>query len=105
MAAHTALARQLGYTEVELQALDTVEQSSFDPELRTALRYAEQITRDAHTVTDAFYAELKKHYSDTEILELTCVIGLSNYFNRFTTALKVDLSGTNQPYDAAPAVR
>jgi len=98
------LARQLGYTEEELEALgDSQSSELFDPAVKAALLYAEKTTRDAHTVTDAFFAELRRHYTDTQILELTCVIGLTNYWNRFTTALRVDLSGTDEPYDAPGA--
>jgi alkylhydroperoxidase family enzyme len=104
VAGHTALARQLGYTEAQLEAMDRAAGSDlFDPAVKIALEYAERMTRDAHTVTDAFFADLRRHYSDTQILELTCVVGLTNYWNRFTTALRIDLSGTNEPYDAPSA--
>ena len=94
------MARQLGYTEEELEALSNSQASAlFDPAVKVALLYAEKMTRDAHTVTDALFDELRRHYTDTQILELTSVIGLTNYWNRFTTALRIDLSGTNEPYD------
>ena len=100
------MARQLGYTEAELQALDRLEEPDvFDPPTAAALRYAELATSNAHAVTDELFAELRRQFSNEEILELTCVIGLSNYFNRFTTALRVDLSASNEPYDTAPPVR
>jgi len=57
------------------------------------------MTRDAHRVDDRLFAEMKKHYCDSEIMEITAVVGLTNYWNRFTTALRIDLSGTNEPYD------
>ena len=95
------MARQLGYTDAEIDAVTgPAESATFGPAAGAALRYAELMTRDAHTVTDAFFSELKTHYTDTQIVELTCVIGLTNYFNRFTTALRIDLSGSNAPYDA-----
>ena len=94
------MARQLGYTEEELSALeDRRKRERFDPGVRLALEYAELMTRDAHRVTDEFFSTLKGHYNDAQILELTCVVGLTNYWNRFTTALRIDLSGTNEPYD------
>jgi alkylhydroperoxidase family enzyme len=94
------LARQIGYTEEEIAALDRFATSeAFDPALRTALRYAERMTRDAHRVDGALFAEMKVHYSDAEIVEITSVVGLTNYWNRFTTALRIDLSGTDEPYD------
>ena len=67
--------------------------------MEAALRYADLMTPDAHDVTDAFFAGLKRHYTDDQILELSCVIGLANYWNRFTAALRIDLSGTDEPYD------
>lgn len=100
MAGHTALAGQLGYTKEEIDALDgDLAAGGFDPALSAALQYAERMTRDAHTVTAAQFEGLKRHYSDRQILELTCVVGLTNYWNRFTTALRIDLSGSNEPYD------
>jgi alkylhydroperoxidase family enzyme len=101
MAGHTALARQIGYTEEEIADLDRVAQSeAFDPALRAALLYAEAMTRDAHRVDGKLFAEMKRHYQDSEIMEITSVVGLTNYWNRFTTALRIDLSGTDEPYDA-----
>lgn len=94
------MARQIGTTEEEIAALDRVAESgAFDPALRTALLYAERMTRDAHRVDAALFSEMKKHYTDAEIVEITAVVGLTNYWNRFTTALRIDLSGTDEPYD------
>lgn len=94
------MARQIGYTEKEIDALAKVAESQlFDPAFKTALLYAEAMTRDAHRVDDRLFAEMKKHYRDSEIMEITAVVGLTNYWNRFTTALRIDLSGTNEPYD------
>ena len=94
------MARQIGYSDEEVAALEKVaESNAFDPALKTALLYAEAATRDAHRVDDKLFAEMKRHYSDSEIMEITAVVGLTNYWNRFTTALRIDLSGTNEPYD------
>ena len=94
------MARQLGYTEEELAALDDAQKRvAFEPAVRIALEYAELVTRDAHRVTDEFFERLEIHYTDSQILELTSVIGLTNYWNRFTSALRIDLSGTDEPYD------
>jgi alkylhydroperoxidase family enzyme len=105
MAGHTALARQLGYTEQELADLERHAQSeAYDLALKAALRFAELMTKDAHRVTEEVFAEMRRHYDDSEILEISCVVGLTNYWNRFTTALRIDLSGTDEPYDS-PASR
>ena len=94
------MARQLGYSEEEIAALDlSGDTPLFTEPMRVSLRYAERMTRDAHTVDAALFGEMKRHYTDAQILEITCVVGLTNYWNRFTTALRIDLSGTNEPYD------
>lgn len=94
------MARQLGYTDREVEALDgPAESGPFDPPLRIALQYAELVTRDPHEVSEDFFAELRRHYQDPEIVELTSVIGMASYWNRFSSALRIDLSGTDEPYD------
>lgn len=102
------MARQIGYSQEEIDALGHIpdtepEEGSppgpFDPALTTALVYAKKMTGDAHHVTDGLFARMRRHWTDTQILEITCVVGLANYWNRFTTALRIDLSGTNEPYD------
>ncbi len=95
------MARQLGYTEEQIEVLGRrIEQERFEPRVALALEYAERMTRDAHTVTEELFARMKESFSDQEILEITCVVGLTNYWNRFTTALRIDHSGTDAPYDA-----
>ena len=59
---------------------------------RLALRYAEKVTESGHAVTDEEYEELMRYFSDVEILEITLVIGLFNYFNRVNDALRVEVT-------------
>jgi len=99
------LARQLGYTQEQIDALrPDLEDGFFEPALGAALEYATRMTRDPHEVTDELFEELRRHYSDTRILELSCVVAMANYFNRLTAALRVDLSGSDIPYDEADPV-
>ncbi len=57
---------------------------------KAALRLAERMTRDAHTVDDQLWAELRQHFDEGEIVELAAAIGLFNYFNRFNDALRME---------------
>ncbi len=101
MAGHNALARRIGWTEDDIAALDDgADYNHFEDPLAAALAYAERMTRDARTVTDELFARMKSHYTAAQILEITCVVSIANYFNRFTTALRVDPSGSNRPPDA-----
>lgn len=60
--------------------------------MKVALRYAEQMTEDSRQVSDALFIELSHHFSEGAILELTAVVGLFNYFNRFNNALAMDIT-------------
>ncbi|GCE18849.1 carboxymuconolactone decarboxylase family protein [Dictyobacter kobayashii] len=55
-----------------------------------ALRYAEIVTTSARDVDEELWDELQSHFDDGEIVELTTVIGMFNFFNRFADALKLD---------------
>ena len=91
LASHTILARGLGWTDDQLSNLaDWQRRDDFSPAEKAALRLAETVTRDAHAVTDEQFNELRGYYSEGEIVELLCAIGLFNYFNRFNNALKME---------------
>ena len=90
LASHTILARGLGWTDDQLGHLaDWAKRDDFTSAEKAALRLAETVTREAHAVTDEQFAELRTFYSEGEIVELLCAIGLFNYFNRFNNALQM----------------
>ncbi len=92
MAAHTALAGQLGVSEELLDALYHIDQYQhlFSERQLVALRFAEIMTTDAREVDEALWDELQAHFDDGEIVELATVIGLFNFFNRFADALQLE---------------
>jgi alkylhydroperoxidase family enzyme len=92
MASHTALARRLGATDTMLAAVRGVGPTDiavFQPAWATALAYADAMTVSGHAVTDELYAALTRDWDGGQIVEITMVIGLFNYFNRFNDALRV----------------
>jgi uncharacterized peroxidase-related enzyme len=91
LASHLVLAKGLGWTDDQLANLPNwTTREDFTPAEKAALRLAETVTRDAHSVSDQQFAELSGFYSEGEIVELLCAIGLFNYFNRFNNALKME---------------
>ena len=91
LASHTILAKNLGWTDEQLAHLaDWPRRDDFTAAEKAALRLAETVTRDANAVSDEQFAELRGFYSEGEIVELLCAIGLFNYFNRFNNALKME---------------
>lgn len=90
LASHTRLAKGLGWSEDQLTHLaDWPRRDDFSPGEKAALRLAETVTRDAHALSDEQFAELRTYYSEGEIVELLCSVGLFNYFNRFNDALQM----------------
>jgi uncharacterized peroxidase-related enzyme len=103
LASHTILAKNLGWTGEQLTHLaDWPRREDFTPAEKAALRLAETVTRDANAVSDEQFAELRGFYSEGEIVELLCAIGLFNYFNRFNNALKME---PTKPGEGGPAKR
>jgi len=90
LASHTRLAKGLGWSDEQLANLaDWRQRDDFTAAEKAALRLAETVTRDAHALSDEQFAELREYYSEGEIVELLCSIGLFNYFNRFNDALQM----------------
>ena len=90
LASHTILARGLGWTAEQLDNLAAWQsREDFTAAEKAALRLAEVVTRDANSLSDEQFQELRSFYDDGEIVELLCSIGLFNYFNRFNNALRM----------------
>ena len=86
------MARRLGATDAMLHGVrsdGTTGLEQFEPAWRIALHYADAVTVSGHAVTDELYAELARHWDAGQIVEITQVIGLFAYFNRFNDALRV----------------
>jgi uncharacterized peroxidase-related enzyme len=104
LASHTILAKKLGWTDDQLAHLaDWSRREDFTPAEKAALRLAETVTRDANAVSDEQFAELRSFYSEGEIVELLCAIGLFNYFNRFNNALRMQPTKPGEGGCAVPA--
>ena len=63
-----------------------------EPE-RLALDYAERMTITGQSVDDAFFARLKQHYSEGQIVELTAAIAFENFRSKFNPPLGVEAQG------------
>ena len=85
------MARRHGWSEEQIENLGEFEKrDDFTTAEKVALRLAERMTIDSHTVDDELWKELRSHYDEGEIIELAAAIGLFNYFNRFNDALKME---------------
>ena len=64
----------------------------FDPRERAMLAFVTELSRE-RKVSDATFARLRAHASDTEIAELTWLTAIGNYFNLMSAALELESDG------------
>ena len=64
----------------------------FSARERAALAYVESIARD-HRVDDATFAELRRVFDESEIVEITWVNALEQYFNAINAGLGIGSDG------------
>ena len=53
--------------------------------------YAVQVTTNPQRIRDRVFVELRKHFSEEQIVELTLRTALCGFFNRFNDALMIDI--------------
>ena len=82
-------------TEEMVAALSDFEKGDFTPRETVALRFATLMAQDHHRLDDAFFRELRAHFTDPEIIELGMVTGQFIGFGRLIAAL--DLENPHQP--------
>ena len=57
---------------------------------------AERMALDPHTVTDEFFAKLKEHFSEDEIVEMVFACGIFNWGNKFNITMNMDSSDESE---------
>ena len=85
-----AYALKEGLTADQVRAIADWQASDlFSARQRALLSYTDAMTRDID-VADGVFAELRKYFSERQVVELTMLIGAYNMLTRFLRALKVD---------------
>ena len=89
--AHSASGKKNGVTEEQIKNLAFYQRSAaFDAKEKATLLYAERVTRGASGIREGAVNELKQHFSDDQIVELTLTICIANFTNRFNDALLIN---------------
>jgi len=96
--------RTIGENEQRLYSLDAWRECPFytDRE-RAALEWTEAVTRitDGH-VPDAIYEEVRRHFNEKELSDLTFAVATINAWNRLCIAARI-VPGSYQPSIQQPA--
>ena len=72
-----------GILEPDCPGLDEVD--------RLVRDYAVQVTRNAQTMRDAIFDDLRRHFSEEQIVELTVRTALCGFFNRVNDAMQIGM--------------
>ena len=88
---NTAVCRKQGVPEDKLEAIARyAEHPGFTERERAALAYAEMVTISPNDVTDAQFAELRRLFTEREIVELTAQAAFENFRARFNRSLRIE---------------
>jgi uncharacterized peroxidase-related enzyme len=90
--AHSPAARRAGVTQEQIAALTFYERSPlFDEKEKAVLLYTERVTRAAGAgLRDAAMGDLKRLFSEDQVVELALVICMANFTNRFNNGLRIE---------------
>ncbi|MFT4637052.1 MAG: alkylhydroperoxidase family enzyme [Verrucomicrobiales bacterium] len=81
----------LGLEDQKILALADYETSDlFNEKERITLRYADAITCSDRDVDDALFAQVRSHFSEDEMVELTTLVAWENCSSKFNRALRVE---------------
>ena len=85
------MARRHGYSDDQLQNLaDFEKRPDFSEKEKVAIRVAEKMTRGNGHLEEGLWQQLRQHFDEGEVVELTSAVGLFNYFNRFNNAVEME---------------
>jgi len=77
-------------TEAKIAAIDDETSDLLTPRERVAIKFAEKLAVDHHKVDDAFWAELRAHLSEAEVIELAAHAAMYIGFGRLNEIIGID---------------
>lgn len=94
LAAHNRIGLEVGLTQEQVNDIaDWTDSDHFDEAERATLQYTDEVSRDVR-VSDETFAEIERHFSQREIVELTVSIGFYNMVCRVLEPLQIDMEKT-----------
>ena len=95
---NSALGRAVGFSDDKIAAIEGDYQATdlFTPAEKAAIAWAECLTLRTYHQKPEVMKELKNHFSNEQIVEITMVSGFFNFWNRFTDGLQVDIEASEQ---------
>ena len=91
-----------GATEDLVAKLADFEASDLPERTKTALRLADKLSGDYRSVDADFMAELRRHFTDDQILDLGMTIAFASGWQRFIEAFQIVPDRWTRPSPPAP---
>jgi len=88
---HIASSKRAGLTAEDWTALKAGNYSRYNEKERAALTYVEKLTRAPHEIAEKDFDDMKRHFSDPEVVDIHMLAGLANLTNRVTDPLGLEL--------------
>ena len=87
------LGQALGLTEAELEALQGDYRASplFDAREKAVLAWSEAMTLNTAKSDDAVWRELRSHFNEPEIVEISLACAMFNMINRLNDSFRTEL--------------
>jgi AhpD family alkylhydroperoxidase len=89
---HSKELRRLGESEQRIYLLNAWEESPlYSPRERAALAWTEALTLIAQShAPQAVYDEVRRHFNDKDLVDLTTLVGMINLWNRLAISLRYE---------------
>lgn len=85
---------QAGASDDKIRAVERAAESElFSPAERAALALAEAMTITGRRVSDELFAEVRRHFSEAEAVELAAIAAFESFRSKFNVALGVQAQG------------
>jgi AhpD family alkylhydroperoxidase len=101
--AHAASAKKKGAGDEQIAGVKDFERGPFSDKEKAGFRAADRLHGGARGVDDAFYGEVRKFFSEDEVIELFLTAAAFEMFPRFIDGLRIPV--TLLPAEAAPTTR
>jgi alkylhydroperoxidase family enzyme len=79
--------------KVEAALSDYKKSNALSTKEKLALELCERMTYTDKRVTDEFFDELKRHYTEEQLVELAAIIALENFRSKFNPVFAVESQG------------
>ena len=92
IASHSSLARQKGATPEQVAGTVDPDRGPYSEREKLGFECADRVHQSSADLDDDFFAKLREHFSEPEIVELVAVCAAFQFFTRFVDGLRIPVT-------------